>query len=90
MRVSRNSGPSQIIWLSYRAAYSGSVCGRGLSENPVSTLGFERRFNAACAIDTEGAFVEHMLPHIPPRPPQTDAIRSRNLGVSVPASSVGS
>ncbi len=61
-------------------AYSGSVCGRGLSGNPVSTLGF----NAAFATDTEEAFVEHMLQHIPPRPPQADAIRSRNLGVSVP------
>ena len=71
-------------------AYAGSECGRGLSGNPVSTLGFERRFNAAFAIDTEEAFVEHMLEHIPLRPPQADAIRSRNLGVSVPASSVGS
>ncbi len=71
-------------------AYSGSVCGRGLSGNPVSTLGFERRFNTAFAIGTEEAFVEHMLQHIPPRPPQADTIRSKNLGVSVPASSVGS
>src|SRR5579875_2654337 len=29
------------------AHYSGSVCGRGLSATPISTLGFERRHNPA-------------------------------------------
>ena len=71
-------------------AYSGSVCGRALSGNPVSTLGYERRFNAAFAIGNEEAFVGHMLQHIPPRPPRADAIRSRNLGGPVSTSSVRS
>ena len=31
----------------YPAHYAGSVCGRGLSATPVSTLGFERRNNKA-------------------------------------------
>jgi len=31
----------------YPAHYSGSVCGRGLSANPISTIGFERRHNPA-------------------------------------------
>ena len=31
----------------FPAHYSGSVCGRALSANPVSTLGFERRHNRA-------------------------------------------
>ena len=31
----------------YPSHYSGSVCGRGLSANPTSTIGFERRHNAA-------------------------------------------
>src|SRR5919109_1369193 len=31
----------------FPAHYSGSVCGRGLSSNPLSTIGFERRFNRA-------------------------------------------
>ncbi|HUZ33558.1 MAG TPA: MBL fold metallo-hydrolase, partial [Xanthobacteraceae bacterium] len=32
-------------------AYSGSVCGRSLSGKPVSTIGFERRHNAAFRIE---------------------------------------
>ena len=33
----------------YPAHYSGSVCGRGLSANPISTIGFERAHNRALA-----------------------------------------
>ena len=36
----------------YPAHYSGSVCGRGLSANPISTIGFERRHNAALQFDS--------------------------------------
>jgi hypothetical protein len=32
--------------LLYPAHYSGSVCGRGLSGNPASSIGFDRRHNA--------------------------------------------
>ena len=39
-------------------AFVGSVCGRGLSGKPSSTIGFERRFNRVFAIEDEGAFVE--------------------------------
>ncbi len=38
-------------------ALAGSVCGRGLSGNPMSTIGFERRNNAAFRIDDERSFV---------------------------------
>ena len=31
----------------YPAHHAGSVCGRGLSANPISTIGFERRHNTA-------------------------------------------
>ena len=41
----------------YPAHYSGSVCGRGLSANPISTIGFERRHNPALQFDSEDAFV---------------------------------
>jgi hydroxyacylglutathione hydrolase len=44
--------------LLYPSHYSGSVCGRGLSANPVSTIGFERRHNSALQFDSEDAFVE--------------------------------
>jgi hydroxyacylglutathione hydrolase len=61
-------------------AFSGSVCGRALSGNPVSTIGFERRFNRAFAMEDAHAFVDLMLREIPPRPPQADAIRRANRG----------
>jgi len=61
-------------------AFSGSVCGRGLSGNPVSTLGFERRFNRTFAIDAEAAFIAAMLRDIPPAPPDAAAMRAANLG----------
>jgi hydroxyacylglutathione hydrolase len=63
-------------------AYSGSVCGRGLSGNPVSTIGFERRFNRAFALDDREAFVALMLRDLPPRPHDAERIRKVNAGVS--------
>ena len=42
-------------------AYSGSVCGRRLSGKPSSTIGFERRHNAAFRIKAEAEFVEFMF-----------------------------
>lgn len=52
----------------YPSHYSGSVCGRGLSANPVSSIGFERRNNSALRYDNEDAFVEALVKDIPPRP----------------------
>ena len=65
-------------------AFSGSVCGRGLSGKPWSTIGFERRFNRAFAITDEEEFVRFMLREIPPRPERAQEIREQNLGI-VPA-----
>src|SRR5215218_9555255 len=39
--------------LLYPGHYAGSVCGRGLSGNPASTIGFERRHNRALLHDDE-------------------------------------
>lgn len=64
----------------YPGAFSGSVCGRGLSGKPVSTIGFERRYNKAFRLEDEAAFVELMLQDIPPRPLGFEAIRAENLG----------
>jgi glyoxylase-like metal-dependent hydrolase (beta-lactamase superfamily II) len=61
-------------------ALAGSVCGRGLSGNPVSTIGFERRHNAAFGLDDESAFVELMLENIPPAPPRAAQFRAANAG----------
>jgi glyoxylase-like metal-dependent hydrolase (beta-lactamase superfamily II) len=54
--------------LLYPAHYSGSVCGRGLSGNPASSLGFERRHNRALQLGSEAEFVEALLRDIPPVP----------------------
>ena len=62
----------------YPAHYSGSVCGRGLSATPSSTVGFERRHNPALRFDSEDAFVEALLRDIPPAPPQQAAIVAAN------------
>jgi hydroxyacylglutathione hydrolase len=63
-------------------AFAGSVCGRGLSGKPSSTIGFERRFNRVFAIEDEAAFVEAMLERIPAPPPDAERIRRRNLGLA--------
>lgn len=60
-------------------AFSGSVCGRGLSGKPASTIGFERRHNAAFRIEDEAAFIRFMLNDIPP-PPQAAERRAINAG----------
>jgi glyoxylase-like metal-dependent hydrolase (beta-lactamase superfamily II) len=54
--------------LLYPAHYSGSVCGRGLSGNPASTIGFERRHNRALAFDDEDAFAASLIEDIPAVP----------------------
>jgi glyoxylase-like metal-dependent hydrolase (beta-lactamase superfamily II) len=61
-------------------AFSGSVCGRGLSGNPLSTVGFERRFNRAFGVTDAEAFVALMLRDIPPRPPRAAETRAINMG----------
>lgn len=66
-------------------AFSGSVCGRGLSGKPMSTIGFERRFNKAFAIEDRNGFVEAMLRDIPPPPPNASANRAANLGKALVA-----
>jgi hydroxyacylglutathione hydrolase len=62
----------------FPAHYSGSVCGRGLSANPISTIGFERRNNPALCFDSEDAFVAALLQDIPPAPAQQAAIVAAN------------
>ena len=64
--------------LLYPAHYSGSVCGRGLSANPASSIGFERRHNRALQFDSEDAFAEALLKDIPPAPAQQQAILEAN------------
>jgi hydroxyacylglutathione hydrolase len=64
--------------LLYPAHYSGSVCGRGLSGHPTSTIGFERRHNRALGFASEDEFVAALLEDIPPVPEQQDEIVAAN------------
>jgi hydroxyacylglutathione hydrolase len=67
----------------YPGAFSGSVCGRGLSGKPISTIGFEKRFNKAFQIADESEFISLMVKDIPPRPENFETIRAANLGALV-------
>jgi glyoxylase-like metal-dependent hydrolase (beta-lactamase superfamily II) len=58
--------------------YAGSVCGRGLSGNPISSIGFERAHNAMLAFDDADAFAAALLQDTPPRPPEQEAIVAQN------------
>ena len=61
-------------------AFSGSVCGRGLSGKPMSTIGFEKRHNKAFRLGDEEEFVRLMLADVPPAPPGAAEIRAVNSG----------
>ena len=65
----------------YPGAFSGSVCGRGLSGKPSSTIGFERRFNSAFQLEDQDLFVQRMLENIPVPPEDFERIRTINLGL---------
>ncbi|MGI8461453.1 MAG: MBL fold metallo-hydrolase [Solirubrobacterales bacterium] len=63
--------------LLYPGHYSGSVCGKGLSGHPASTIGFERRHNSALD-DPEDKFVAALIADIPPAPEQQAEIVAAN------------
>jgi len=65
----------------FPGAFSGSVCGRGLSGNPSSTIGFERRHNQAFGLEDEEEFIQLMLEEIPVPPANAARIRATNLGL---------
>jgi len=58
--------------------YGGSVCGRSLSGNPFSTIGFERGHNRALATADVEAFVRELLVDVPPPPADQAAIVTAN------------
>ena len=62
----------------YPSHIGGSVCGRGLSSNPFSSIGFERRHNEALQHTSEDAFVRALLVDLPPAPPQQAEIVAAN------------
>jgi glyoxylase-like metal-dependent hydrolase (beta-lactamase superfamily II) len=58
--------------------YGGSVCGRGLSGNPVSSIGFERTHNPLLALSDAEAFADALLTEMPPRPVNQELIVAAN------------
>lgn len=78
--------PDDLVLLA--AHYSGSVCGRGLSATPVSTVGYERRNNKALCHASEEAFVAALTTDIPPAPEGQAAIVAANRA-GLPLATVG-
>ncbi len=64
----------------YPAHVAGSLCGRVSSEVPSTTIGFEKRYNAALGIRDEGEFVSYMNKDLPHRPPNMSRIVEINRG----------
>jgi hydroxyacylglutathione hydrolase len=62
----------------YPSHYGGSVCGRGLSGNPVSSIGFERANNRMLAIEDPESFAGALLADLPDRPPEQAQIVAAN------------
>lgn len=62
----------------YPSHYGGSVCGRGLSGNPISTIGFERRHNAALRHADAESFARELLTDVPPPPARQAEIVAAN------------
>ena len=71
--------------LVYPSHYGGSVCGRGLSSNPFSSIGFERRHNRALAHTDAESFAQALLSDLPPAPADQSAIVARNRHGTVSA-----
>jgi glyoxylase-like metal-dependent hydrolase (beta-lactamase superfamily II) len=64
--------------LVYPSHYGGSVCGRALSANPFSTIGFECRHNRALAFEDVDDFARALLVDVPPPPADQAAIVAAN------------
>jgi glyoxylase-like metal-dependent hydrolase (beta-lactamase superfamily II) len=64
--------------LVYPGHFGGSVCGRGLSSNPFSSIGFERRHNRALAFADEESFARALLVDVPAPPADQAAIVAAN------------
>lgn len=69
--------------LVYPSHYGGSVCGRGLSSNPFSSIGFERGHNAALAHPDAAGFAAALLVDLPPAPAnQREIVDANRRGVA--------
>jgi glyoxylase-like metal-dependent hydrolase (beta-lactamase superfamily II)/rhodanese-related sulfurtransferase len=64
----------------YPGHVAGSLCGKGMSSKGSTTIGFERRFNAALALATVEQFVADSAGIAMPRPPNMGLIVELNRG----------
>lgn len=64
----------------YPGHVSGSLCGRVTSSVNSTTVGYEKRFNAALRIAGQGEFVRYMNENLPQRPPNMARIVETNRG----------
>src|ERR671925_2327288 len=62
----------------YPSHYGGSVCGRALSGNPISSIGFERAHNRMLALTDADAFAGALLADAPPPPADQEQIVAAN------------
>jgi hydroxyacylglutathione hydrolase len=69
----------------YPSHYAGSVCGRGLSGNPVSSIGFERAHNPLLALADANAFADALVAEMPPAPADQARIVAANRAGTVGA-----
>ncbi len=69
----------------YPSHYGGSVCGRGLSGNPISSIGFERLHNPLLALRDLEAFADALVAEMPPRPLGQERIVAANRSGEVGA-----
>jgi hydroxyacylglutathione hydrolase len=62
----------------YPSHYGGSVCGRGLSGNPISSIGFERLHNPLLALPDPDVFADALLSETLPAPADQERIVAAN------------
>ena len=64
---------------------AGSLCGSGMSSDPSSTIGAERKGNALLAVATVQEFIDETSGTATPRPPNMERIVDLNRGPFLPA-----
>jgi hydroxyacylglutathione hydrolase len=69
----------------YPSHYAGSVCARGLSGNPVSSIGFERAHNRLLALADPEEFADALVADMPPPPADQERIVAANRAGKVGA-----
>jgi glyoxylase-like metal-dependent hydrolase (beta-lactamase superfamily II) len=68
--------PAHVVL--YPSHYGGSVCGRGLSGNPFSSIGFERAHTPLLSVADPDAFADALLDDVPPPPAWQERIVAAN------------